>query len=264
MIKILVALPCYNEEGNIESLLRRFIEFNKTAKDLHLDVLVIDDGSKDNTKKLAENYLSKMPLRVLTHQTNKGLDGVLKTSFEEFYKSIHAAQGYSAFALMDGDDSHPPEFITSMWNKLSSQKLDVVIASRFRKGAKIHGVVWWRQVLSFGMAMLFKSFRNMKGVMDYSCGYRVYSPQIIDKMIRYYGREVVSQHNFSCMVELLRNCYDLGAKCGEVPFVLRYDLKKGPSKMQFYKTIKGTLKVLLETRGSHRLPDKNTSVRLDS
>lgn len=259
MTKLLVALPCYNEEENIERLLSRFVEFNQNVSSIKIDVLVIDDGSRDATVKKAEKFNDKLSLHIISHETNKGLDGVLKTAFEEFYKSLTNSASYSAYGLMDGDDSHPPEFFESMWNKLRLNQLDIVIASRFRRGAKIHGVVWWRQMLSFGMALMFKSFRNMKGVMDYSCGFRLYSPEIVAQLYSSYGREVVSQHNFSCMVELLRNCYDLGAKCGEVPFTLRYDLKKGPSKMQFVKTIKGTLKVLLEPRQAVHSLNKDIS-----
>lgn len=257
-VKILVGLPCYNEEANIASLLTRFVDLNKNSS-LHLDVLVIDDGSRDRTRSEAEKYKQTLPLEIITHYQNQGLDGTLKTAFENFYQHIQKNSGYQAYALMDGDDSHHPEFIADMLNKMKSGDLDIVIASRFRKGAKVKGVVWWRQVLSFGMALLFKLFRNMRGVMDYSCGYRLYSPRIVEKMYQNYGREVVSQKNFSCMVELLRNCYNLGAKCGEVPFLLRYDLKKGNSKMQFVSTIKGTLKVLLERPQRPSLESKSTS-----
>lgn len=84
----------------------------------------------------------------------------------------------------------------------------------------------------------------MPGVWDYSCGYRLYSPSIVQKVVHQFGDDIVTQTNFSCMVELLVNCYQVGAIMAEVPFLLRYDLKKGDSKMQFMKTILGTLNVL--------------------
>ena len=125
---------------------------------------------------------------------------------------------------------------------------DVVVASRYRPGSRIEGVVWWRQILSFGLGMLFKILRNIPGVRDYSCGYRMYSPGIVRRVVEKYGEEFVVEKSFASMVEALVKCHLCGALCTEVPFLLRYDLKLGESKMPFIKTIKGNFKLLLTVR----------------
>ena len=148
---------------------------------------------------------------------------------------------------MDGDNSHSPLFVPELLKKIS-YGYDVVIASRFQAGAKITGVVWWRQILSFGLTCLFKIIRNISGVRDYSCGYRLYSPRIIKKVKKRFTGDVVFEKSFASMVEILLRCDMEGALMSEVPFLLRYDLKLGESKMPFKKTILGNLKLLKTLR----------------
>ena len=88
----------------------------------------------------------------------------------------------------------------------------------------------------------------MKNVRDYTCGYRVYKYEIIDKAFSEYGDAFVEKKTFACMMEVLYKLYKLGAVFDEVPFVLRYDNKEGESKMRIMKTIKDSLITALSLR----------------
>jgi dolichol-phosphate mannosyltransferase len=92
---------------------------------------------------------------------------------------------------------------------------------------------------------LFRFLRNVQGVWDYSCGYRLYSPRIVKEIKSRLPDDVVKEKSFACMVELLVKLNIVGARCTEVPIMLRYDQKLGESKMEFRKTILGTFKQLL-------------------
>lgn len=247
-LNILFAIPCYNEGGNIPQLLAKYSElarYYRSMLDIH--VIVIDDASNDDTTKILESLpealKDRLNLQIIKHPENRGLTGGLITAIDIFNQALESENPPIAMGIMDGDNSHLPGNIPSMLNKIL-EGYDVVVASRYQRGSRIEGVNIVRRALSRGMGMLFKFCKNIPGVNDYSCGYRLYSPEIIRKIKERYGRDVVKQLNFSCMVELLLNCHQCGAICTEVPFLLRYDLKKGDSKMRFFKTIYGTLQVL--------------------
>ncbi|MCK5073525.1 MAG: glycosyltransferase [Bacteriovoracaceae bacterium] len=241
---IVIAFPCYNEEENVHPLLEQFIRLNKFYRELfHTKVILIDDASTDKTLDRAKEYLDKMDIEIVEHGTNRGLTGGINTAFNEFYKYLDYDNVPFAFGLLDGDNSHNPMTIPAMVEKIFTD-YDVVVASRYQSGSRIAGVAWYRKILSFGLAVLFKLMKNIPGVWDYSCGFRLYSPQIVKKLRANYGEILVEEKSFASMVEILVKCHLLGAVCSEVPFFLRYDLKLGESKMPFMKTISGNLKLL--------------------
>lgn len=249
--EILIALPCYNEGKNLRALLSQFEKLNQIYGSLFTTrVLIIDDASKDDTEELWEklkNEFTTFPLDYIRHPENRGLTGGINTAFNSYLSDMQTKRPCLAYGLMDGDNSHSPLAIPEMVRRIS-EGYDVVIASRFRPGSKVMGVVWWRQVLSFSLTCAFKLIRNISGVRDYSCGYRLYSPRIVEKVKKRFPNDVVFEKSFASMVEILLRCDLEGAICTEVPFLLRYDLKLGESKMQFKKTIIGNIKLLQTLR----------------
>lgn len=245
---ILVALPCYNEAENLPLLMEEFRKVGEAfAYMFDLKVLVIDDASKDNTQEVLAAIRDKYSFDVITHEQNRGLTGGINSAIDAFEKNRLSDNPAVAYGLMDGDNSHSPFFLPCMLERIY-HGFDVVIASRYRTGARTSGVTFFRLLMSFAVAFLFKLMRNMQGVLDYSCGYRLYSPSMIQRLKSHYKGPVVLEKSFASMVELLIKCNLLGGFCTEVPMLLRYDLKLGESKMPFLKTIKGTLRVLLTLR----------------
>ncbi len=249
--EILMVIPCYNEAKNLRALLLQFKNLNSLYSNLFITrVLVIDDASTDDTAVIfnsLKNEFTDFPLEYLRHPQNRGLTGGINTAFEMFLKDMQMNNPAIAYGLMDGDNSHSPFAIPDMLRKICEGN-DVVIASRFRPGSRVVGVVWWRQFLSFGLTSIFKIIRNIPGVRDYSCGYRLYSPKIVEKVKKRFPNDVVFEKSFASMVEVLLRCELEGAICAEVPFLLRYDLKMGESKMPFKKTIMGNFKLLQTLR----------------
>lgn len=246
---ILLAIPCYNEALNLTALLDSIARFNHLyASTITIRPLIINDASTDNTRELLAELKNQYRFEVIEHPQNLGLRGGINSALNAFFEDRkNLSQSALGYALMDGDNSHSPFALIEMLPKLL-QGFDVIVASRYRSGSKTCGVSLFRVFLSFGMAMMFKVFRNIQGVFDYSCGYRLYSPRIIRELKRRYPEDVVFEKSFACMVELLMKCHLLGAHCTEVPFLLRYDQKLGESKMPFRKTIIGTVKLFLTLR----------------
>jgi dolichol-phosphate mannosyltransferase len=173
-----------------------------------------------------------LPVRVIGCDENRGLGTALWSLIENFTGPAEGGQpGAEAMALMDCDDTMDPRQLVGMWSALDHYGLDLVVASRYRGGAAIAGVPLHRRLMSQGAAFLFKSLHPVPGIRDYSCGYRLYRRDLLRRAVAAWGRELVVQRGFAAMVEVLLKLNRLGLRASEVPLDLRYDQKRGASKM---------------------------------
>jgi dolichol-phosphate mannosyltransferase len=148
---------------------------------------------------------------------------------------------------MDADDTHAPGLISRM-TMLIEEGNDVVVASRYAPGGRVLGVPLSRRVLSRGASLLFRVVYPVRGVRDYTCGYRAYRAGLLREAFARWGDEFISAPGFSCMVDILLKLHRLRAVVTEAPLVLRYDRKPGKSKMDVRRTMAQTLSLLARRR----------------
>jgi dolichol-phosphate mannosyltransferase len=159
------------------------------------------------------------------------------------------SESNDVLAIMDCDDTHDPAQISQMLKKLQSvNHCNVVIASRYRQGATIKGLSSHRVLLSLFAAILYKLIHPINSVRDYTCGYRLYTHQIIKELITKNSSPLLKERGFSCMVELLLRLKQINAIMAEVPLLLRYDNKRSASKMDVSGNAIRLLKKLLDWR----------------
>jgi dolichol-phosphate mannosyltransferase len=241
--RIKVMLPSYNEEQNLPDLLRR-IEQTKLDFNLHIDVLVVNDGSKDGTLQAAQNYSGDLKVNVLDLQPNRGLAGAMREGFKEALKDLEDSDIVIA---LDADNSHNPALFYRMIVQIREGS-DIVIASRYRQGSRILGLSKFREFLSSMAGYLFRILTPIKGVRDYTCGYRAYRVSILKKAHQHYGDRFIMQQGFGCMAEILLKMRLFDPIIHELPFILRYDMKLGESKMKVLKTVKQTLQLIFSSK----------------
>ncbi len=240
MQKIHIFLPSYNEALNLPKLLKRIDFLAEQCPYWEFKVIVVNDGSKDDTLSVAENYPSKIKKQVVDLQPNRGLAGAMRAGFEA---AIVGLQGTDIVIALDADDSHNPLLIERMV-KQANEGSDIVIASRYRDGARIHGLERYREIASSGAGYLFRIAKPIRGVRDYTCGFRAYKVSILNEVLAKYGDKFIEEQGFSCMAEILIKLSTLKPIIHEVPMILRYDQKEGESKMNFWSTVKKTLHLL--------------------
>ncbi len=149
---------------------------------------------------------------------------------------------------MDADNTHPPENVPPMLDKIAAGA-DIVIASRYQKGSEQHGVPFNRRMMSYGALVLFKMFLNLPNTWDYTCGFRAYRSSLVKRAFDEYGDQLITRNGFACTDQLLVNLACLGdVDIQEVPFILRYDLKEGESKLNLGVTIGETFGLLFAGR----------------
>jgi dolichol-phosphate mannosyltransferase len=87
----------------------------------------------------------------------------------------------------------------------------------------------------------------IRGVRDYTCGYRAYRADAL-RAVDKFGDALISETGFSCMADLLLKLRKLPLKMSGVPLELRYDRRGTDSKMRVLRTIRQTLMLLLRRR----------------
>lgn len=245
MNTVVVALPAYNEEKGLPKLLDKLIALKwDYEKELH--IVVVNDGSSDQTKQVLQNYSREHSfITHLEHLENKGLGEAMKTLFA-YVLSKYDDQ--DTVVTLDADNTHNPKIIPEMVSKLKAENLDVVIASRFISGGEEIGLSPIRKVYSRGARSFFKLFFPIDHVNDYSCGFRAYRIGYFRQASHLYHDRLITSNGFECMVEILARFSKIGVDAGEYPLVLEYNLKETPSKMNVKKTITGYFKLLKKVK----------------
>lgn len=239
MTSLILLLPAYNEEPAIGPLLERVAV---ALAGWRYQVVLVDDGSTDRTAEIARGYLDRLPLTIVARGRNGGLGAALRTGLEHVDKLGPAG----VLVTMDADNTQDPALIPEMVRAIEDGA-DLVIASRFVPGAGSVGVPFYRRVLSGGASVLFGLAIGARGVRDYTCGYRCYRMDLIDRL-RLRFHPLIRARGFAVMTELLAKAAANGACCAEVPLVLRYDMKPGRSKLRLLPTLVEYARVLLLAR----------------
>lgn len=241
---IWIVLPAYNEEQDLPVLLDR-IEASMFEARLVYQIIIVDDGSTDGTMEVIEQASESMPIRVDRHLVNQGLGATIR---DGLMTAAGLADPGDVIVTLDADNSHTPELVLRMVRSVREGH-DVVIASRYQRGSRVRGVPVARKILSYWAGWLFKVVFPITGVRDYTCGYRAYRADLLQQVIDDEGDSFFDQDGFQVMVDiLLKLRKDPRVIFGEVPLILRYDLKSGVSKMDVASTAKNTLKLMMKRR----------------
>ncbi len=241
--KVIVVLPAFNEAPTLAKLLGHIDESMDDAR-LYYHVVLVDDGSADGTSAVAKRFSRNMPMTMLRHDVNQGLGATIRDGLAA---AIRLAEDHDIIITMDADDTHSPGLILRMV-EMAREGFDVVIASRYQKGARVVGVPLHRRILSRGASLLFRFVLPIKGVKDYTCGYRAYRAEAVKRVLTDCGDDFLARDGFECMIDILLKLGGMGCIIGEVPFILRYDYKEGQTKMNLSKTVTRSLSILLKRR----------------
>lgn len=180
-ISLLVLIPAYNEGSRIESVI--------IASKEYLPVVVVDDGSSDNTSQVAEHAGAS----VVRQQPNQGKGAALKAGFK------HAIQqDYQAVITLDADGQHDPAEIPKFIEAYREGHRDLVIGARdFREMPPVRRMANWLGKRSLSWAM-------GKTILDNQSGYRLIGHRLMKDML------ATQQEGFEFEVEMIITCVQRG------------------------------------------------------
>lgn len=225
MCKILVIIPAYNEEENIEKVVDHIVE-----KFPQYDCLVVNDGSTDRTGMLCE----KNGYAVLNLPINLGIGGAVQAGY------LYAAKNHYDIAIqIDGDGQHDISYADQMIELLSEKQADVVIGSRFirKEGFQSSGA------RRFGIKLLSLLIRLCTGIKiyDVTSGFRAVNRRFIEIYSRDYSSDYPEP-------EAIVTAVMYGAHVKEIPVVMM-ERQGGESSIKFgnsvYYMVKVTLAILI-------------------
>lgn len=193
----LAIIPAYNEEVAIGSVVLR-------AK-AHVDeVLVVDDGSKDQTSAVAQAAGAK----VIRHETNRGKGIALQTALD-----YARSNGFRAAVLLDGDGQHDPDDIPRVLEPVLSGTSDLVLGLRHTGNTKMP---FYRRV---GKRTLDYATSAAGGgsVTDSQNGFRALSADAMERL-------VLTEPGFGVESEMIVEAREKNLRVSEVPVGVRYDV----------------------------------------
>ncbi|MEE9552913.1 MAG: glycosyltransferase family 2 protein [candidate division Zixibacteria bacterium] len=216
-MKALVIIPAYNSGENLPELLPRIRS--------HIDdIVVIDDGSSDNTAAIA----NKLGAVVIIHKHNRGKGAALKTGFVYALKNA-----YDTVITIDSDCQHNPDDIPRFIQARKETEADMIIGSRRNDIGKMP---WPRQFSNWSTSR-FLSLLLKNDIEDSQCGYRLISRKLLESIKLEYDR-------FELESEIIIKAIRAGFKIGFILIDARYD-KSGVSHMRpFADTIRWCRAVL--------------------
>jgi dolichol-phosphate mannosyltransferase len=241
--RVYIGLPAYNEEIALPRLLKR-IELLGASLKKEITVVLYNDGSTDSTSTVAQQWQKHLSLVLFNCAQNKGLGAGLRALVQHVVETAHDED---VLVTMDCDNTHDPGQVRELLRSIE-EGADVVIGSRFRRGALVRGVPPWRRIGALGAAALFKLIHPVRGVRDYTCGYRGYRVSALKRASNRYRTNLIKESDFSCMPELLLKLNVLGFQFTEVPLQLCYDLKPTASKMVVGRNVARQLMLLVRLR----------------
>ncbi len=236
---IFVLLPAYNEEKNVKAILDEIRQVLDSRKVLYR-VLVVNDGSIDNTLKVLESVRDLFPLQILSFDENRGVDAVFRQGIEWICRH---SENDDIMISMDCDQTHKAQTFNLLIDALDEGN-DVAIASRYHKNSKCVNLPFMRAFLSDGINAMLRLIFPIKGARDYTTFFRAYKIFVLKRALDFYKDRFLMQKGFSCMAEILIKLKPLGIKLEEVPIDLRFDLRTGKSKMNIKETIQGYLQLI--------------------
>jgi len=266
---IFILLPAYNEGKALKQLLGNIA---RVMVPCPYKIVLVNDGSTDETGEILRKLqVTGYGLQVITHEKNRGLGEALKSGLNYILPQLKNNDGV---VTLDADNTHPPELIPLMVEKIK-EGYELIIASRFCPGGKEIGLKFLRRLFSRGACWLLRLFfpyprvnpvRNgvplfrRKGgisneVKDYTSGYRAYSGDLLKQATKLYGDKFVMEKGFTVMAEILIKLKKIRPKIAEIPLILRYDLKKGKSKIKIMRTIIQYFRLILKHKWKCLVPN---------
>ena len=216
---ITIVIPTINEEKNIN----RTLKIICNAKDLkNSQIIIVDDGSTDNTVKIVKNFKKKMDIFLIRNKKKLGLGFALKKGFEN--------AKFSNVMFLDADLSIKLKDILRIVKY--KNKNTMIIGSRYLRKSKIIGANYIKVKLSFILNYLISKLYNLK-IIDISHSFRIISKNIKLKSYNY------THPGF--FWEITINAKQRGVNVQEIPITFT-DRKFGVSKNKSYKMIISILK----------------------
>lgn len=233
-----IVIPAYNESSRLAEPLRKVIDFAASSK-LDAEIIVVDDGSSDDTAKVAQNMFaefSDIASNVIRYEQNRGKGFAVKTGL------LAAKADIALFS--DADLSTPIEEMHKLIEPIKSGEFDVTFGSRALDRSLIGTHQPWRR--EQGGKVMNLIIRKMSGLKfsDTQCGFKAFD---MTKFRPLLDRFTVDRFGFD--VEFLFVAHYHGLRLAEIP--VRWNDVEG-SKVSVFRDTRRMIGELMQIRRNAR------------
>ena len=230
---ILVVLPTLNEQNNIKKILNKF-----TVLKISFDVIVIDDGSTDQTISVINSLKKKLKQKniniiIKARKKKLGIGSAHKFGLNYGFKN-----NYKFALTMDSDLAHDPKYIPVILDKMNKEKEDLIVGSRYLKKNSAKNWSLFRVFLSrsahFFTKMLFKH------EFDSTNSFRCYNLTTINKNFINFCKGDDYDFFFTSMAILNKKNYKIKQFSMHV-----YGREDGCSKMNIFHIIRSVVMIFI-------------------
>ena len=235
-MKKLIIIPTYNEKENIEKIIRKIFSL-----ETQFNILIIDDGSPDNTAQIVKNLQNEFSNSLFIEERTGKLG--LGTAYIHGFKWA-LKNNYDFIFEMDADFSHDPEDLPRLLHACTNGGGDLAIGSRYVKGVNIVNWPMSRLLMSYFASKYVKTITGMP-INDSTAGFKCYSKKVLEKI----NLDSIEFVGYAFQIEMKFKSWKYGFKIKEVPVIFT-DRQEGSSKMSggiFYEALFGVIKMKIKS-----------------
>jgi hypothetical protein len=231
---LMAAMPAYNEANTIATVVEEATEYADT-------VLVVDDGSDDDTSDRAENAGASL----IKHTRNKGYGAALKTIFEEAHQ-----RGVTRLVVLDSDGQHDVSDIPRLVEKQRSSGAEIVIGSRFSAEAETQlpqyrriGLAVINVLTNLSMGVVFSQSR----IRDTQSGFRLYDRTAIESL----ANDSQIGNRMEASLDVLYHAHQHDYRFAEVGTTINYDVENANNQnpvLHGYQLVRNILRTIERER----------------
>ncbi len=163
-----IVIPTYNEASTIETIVERV-----RAAPYEKEIIIVDDGSTDGTRKKLERLDEADDIRVVRHERNQGKGAALRSGFPLARQDIVLVQ--------DADLEYDPRDYAQLVEPILEGRADVVYGSRFVGGHSHRMLYFWHALGNRCVTFLSNLFTNLN-LTDMETGYKVFRREVIQQI----------------------------------------------------------------------------------
>ena len=171
-MKVSILIPLYNEENTVVEILKKIDLEKKKLTEIDFEIIAINDGSTDNSKKLLEDNSSLLS-HLISYEKNKGKGYALREGFKKASGEICLIQ--------DADLEYTPDNYKNLLQPFQKYNADVVYGSRFKSVGVNKILNFWHMVANKIITTFSNVFSNLN-FTDVEVGYKVFKTEIIKKI----------------------------------------------------------------------------------
>ncbi len=216
MNKNIVVIPTYNEQENVENILKEVLKLNPP-----FDILIVDDNSPDGTADIVKVAMEKHKDRIFLLEREAKL-GLGTAYIVGFHWALE--KGYQYICEMDADFSHNPHDLVQL-QQACVEGNDLAIGSRYVKGINVVNWPIGRVLMSYLASIYVRLITGMP-FRDATAGFKCYSRRVLETI----NLDKMYFVGYAFQIEMKFNAWKAGFKVVEVPIIFT-DRAKGTSKM---------------------------------